>query len=135
MKVLFLGTSNLLHPWYDDVLEVAADRWLIPLFDRSRPVAPQFEGLDVVIDQGGNHDERRGDFKCPLAEFRLQQVQIRGEIAIRPKFDPLVAGFDYLVQEAIPRSLFRITREPHSPGVWCTADFDIHSDFSLSEDQ
>ena len=55
MKVLFLGTSNLLHPWYDDVLEVAADRWLIPLFDRSRPVAPQFEGLDVVIDQGGNH--------------------------------------------------------------------------------
>jgi len=55
VKVLFLGTSNLLHPWYDDVLEVAADRWLIPLFDRSRPVAPQFEGLDVVIDQGGNH--------------------------------------------------------------------------------
>ena len=55
MKVLFLGTSNLLHPWYDDVLEVAAGRWPIPLFDRSQPVAPQFEGLDVVIDQGGNH--------------------------------------------------------------------------------
>jgi len=55
VKVLFLGTSNLLHPWYDDVLEVAADRWPIPLFDRSRPVAPQFEGLDAVIDQGGNH--------------------------------------------------------------------------------
>ena len=55
MKILFLGTSNLLHPWYDDVLEVAADRWPIPLFDRSQPVAPQFEGLDVVIDQGGNH--------------------------------------------------------------------------------
>ncbi len=55
MKVLFLGTSNLLHPWYDDVLKVAAGRWPIPLFDRSQPVAPQFEGLDVVIDQGGNH--------------------------------------------------------------------------------
>jgi phosphoglycerate dehydrogenase-like enzyme len=34
---------------------VAADRWPIPLFDHSQPVAPQFEGLDVVIDQGGNH--------------------------------------------------------------------------------
>jgi len=55
VKVLFLGTSNLLHPWYDDVLEVAAGRWPIPLFDRSQPVGPQFEGLDVVIDQGGNH--------------------------------------------------------------------------------
>jgi len=55
VKILFLGTSNLLHPWYDDVLEVAADRWPIPLFDRGQPVAPQFEGLDVVIDQGGNH--------------------------------------------------------------------------------
>jgi len=55
VKVLFLGTSNLLHPWYDDVLKVAAGRWPIPLFDRSQPVAPQFEGLDVVIDQGGNH--------------------------------------------------------------------------------
>lgn len=55
MKVLFLGASNLLHPWYDDVLKVAAGRWPIPLFDRSQPVAPQFEGLEVVIDQGGNH--------------------------------------------------------------------------------
>ena len=55
MKVLFLGTSNLLQPWYGDVLTVAAGRWPIPLFDRSKPVAPQFEGLDVVIDQGGNH--------------------------------------------------------------------------------
>jgi phosphoglycerate dehydrogenase-like enzyme len=55
VKILFLGTSNLLHPWYDDVLEVAAARWPIPLFDHSQPVAPQFEGLDVVIDQGGNH--------------------------------------------------------------------------------
>jgi len=55
VKVLFLGTSSLLHPWYDDVLQVAAGRWPIPLFDRSQPVAPQFEGFDVVIDQGGNH--------------------------------------------------------------------------------
>ena len=55
MKILFLGTSNLLHPWYDDVLEVAAGRWPIPLFERSQPIRPQFEGLDVVIDQGGNH--------------------------------------------------------------------------------
>jgi len=55
VKVLFLGTSNLLQPWYDDVLKEAAGRWPIPLFDRSQPMAPQFEGLDVVIDQGGNH--------------------------------------------------------------------------------
>ncbi len=77
------------------------------------------------------HDEGRGDFKSPLTELGPQLVQIRGEIAIRPKFDPLVAGFDNLVQKAIPRSLFGIAREPNSPRVWCAADFDIHSGISL----
>ena len=74
MKVLFLGTSNLLHPWYDDVLKVAAGRWPIPLFDRSQPVAPQFEGLDVVIDQGGNHGTHELIDAAGKAGVKLWQV-------------------------------------------------------------
>jgi len=74
VKVLFLGTSNLLHPWYDDVLEVAAGRWPIPLFDRSQPVAPQFEGLDVVIDQGGNHGTHELIDAASKAGVKLWQV-------------------------------------------------------------
>ena len=53
MNVLFLGISERLHPWYDDVVKVAAGRWPIPLFDPSKPIAPQFQEADVVIDQGG----------------------------------------------------------------------------------
>jgi glyoxylate reductase len=74
MKVFFLGTSNLLHPWYDDVLEVAAGRWPIPLFDRSQPIAPQFEGLDVVIDQGGNHGTHELIDAASKAGVKLWQV-------------------------------------------------------------
>ena len=74
MKVLFLGTSSLLHPWYDDVLQVAAGRWPIPLFDRSQPVAPQFEGLDVVIDQGGNHGTHELIDAAREAGVKLWQV-------------------------------------------------------------
>jgi phosphoglycerate dehydrogenase-like enzyme len=74
VKVLFLGTSNLLHPWYDDVLEVAAGRWPIPLFDRSQPIAPQFEGLDVVIDQGGNHGTHELIDAASKAGVKLWQV-------------------------------------------------------------
>jgi phosphoglycerate dehydrogenase-like enzyme len=74
VKVLFLGTSHLLHPWYDDVLEVAAGRWPIPLFDRGQPVAPQFEGLDVVIDQGGNHGTHELIQAASKAGVKLWQV-------------------------------------------------------------
>jgi phosphoglycerate dehydrogenase-like enzyme len=74
VKILFLGTNNLLHPWYDDVLEVAAGRWPIPLFDRSQPVAAQFEGLDVVIDQGGNHGTHELIDAASKAGVKLWQV-------------------------------------------------------------
>jgi D-3-phosphoglycerate dehydrogenase len=74
VKVLFLGTSNLLQPWYGDVLKVAAGRWPIPLFDRSQPVAPQFEGLDVVIDQGGNHGTHELIDAACKAGVKLWQV-------------------------------------------------------------
>ncbi len=74
MKVLFLGISNLLHPWYDDVLKMAAGRWSIPLFDRSKPVAPQFQDVDVVIDQGGIHGTHELIDAASYARVKLWQV-------------------------------------------------------------
>ena len=74
MKILFLGTSNLLHPWYDDVVKVAENRWPIPLFDRNKPVRPQFEGLHVVIDQGGMHGTHELIDAASEAGVKLWQV-------------------------------------------------------------
>lgn len=74
MKVLFLGTSNLLHPWYDDVVDLAGGRWPIALFDASAPLAPQLQEVRVVIDQGGIHGTRELIDAACQAGVKLWQV-------------------------------------------------------------
>ena len=53
MKVLFIGFSDVVHPWYDDFLEAIAGKHTVELYDPSSPIAPQFRGAEVVVDQGG----------------------------------------------------------------------------------
>jgi len=53
VKILFLGSSHNLNPWYSDVIDKAAGRWTIELFDRGGNVESQFQGVEVVVDQGG----------------------------------------------------------------------------------
>ncbi len=74
MKVLFLGTPTMLHPWYDDVLEIAAGRWPIQLFDPGKPLAEQLEGVSVVVDQGGMHGTRELISASREAGVKLWQV-------------------------------------------------------------
>ncbi|HEX2521568.1 MAG TPA: NAD(P)-dependent oxidoreductase [Terriglobia bacterium] len=74
MKVLFLGTPTMLHPWYDDVLEIAAGRWPIQLFDPGKNLAEQLEGVSVVVDQGGMHGTRELISASREAGVKLWQV-------------------------------------------------------------
>jgi phosphoglycerate dehydrogenase-like enzyme len=74
VKVLFLGTPTMLHPWYDDVLEIAAGRWPIQLFDSGKSHIEQLEGVDVVVDQGGMHGTRELINASREARVKLWQV-------------------------------------------------------------
>jgi D-3-phosphoglycerate dehydrogenase len=53
MKVLFIGFSDIVHPWYDDFLEALGSEHSVELYDPKSPRAPQFQDAQVVVDQGG----------------------------------------------------------------------------------
>jgi len=74
MKVLFLGIPNQLHPWYDDVLKAVGNRWAIELFDPAKSKSEQFKGVDVVVDQGGQHGKREMIDLGLAAGVKLWQV-------------------------------------------------------------
>lgn len=53
MKVLFIGFKDLVHPWYDDFLEALGTAHSVKLYNPNSSLLPQFQGVDVVVDQGG----------------------------------------------------------------------------------
>ena len=61
LGVLFLplpNEPNLFKPWGEDVVAAIGDRHDLRIFDHQRPLAPQFEGVEVVIDHGGSAGTR-----------------------------------------------------------------------------
>ena len=54
LRGLFLANPELRHPWQDDVAEAVSPRHELQIFDYGLPLAPQFKGIDVVIDFGGS---------------------------------------------------------------------------------
>jgi phosphoglycerate dehydrogenase-like enzyme len=56
-RVLFLPAPNKpsqFKPFGEDVVAAIGDRHDLRIFDHQRPLAPQFEGVQVVIDLGGS---------------------------------------------------------------------------------
>jgi phosphoglycerate dehydrogenase-like enzyme len=53
MKILFIPFSTILHPWYDDFVTALGGQHSVELYDATKPVADQFHGVGVVVDQGG----------------------------------------------------------------------------------
>ena len=47
-------------PWGEDVFKAIGDRHEIRILDKNGPVAPQLDGVDVVIDLGGEAGSREG---------------------------------------------------------------------------
>jgi len=61
LRVIFLThptNPNLFQPWGTDVVAAIGDRHELRILDRQMPLAPQFEGVDVVIDHGGSAGTR-----------------------------------------------------------------------------
>lgn len=53
MQILFLGREDMLDPFYYDFLIAIDGRYPVALFDTSKDLTEQFQGVDVVIDFGG----------------------------------------------------------------------------------
>ena len=67
--------------------------------------------------EGGEHGAGR-DLQVAGLELLGEPGGVGGEVAVGAEFDPLVAGFGDLVEEAFPRGLLgviRRTRRPRSP--------------------
>lgn len=61
LNVLFLPhptRPELFTPWGEDVVKALGGRHNFRLLDKSQPLAPQFAGVDVVIDHGGSASTR-----------------------------------------------------------------------------
>ena len=57
LTVLFLPHPlgpSMLKPAADDIIDAIGDRHDLHILDYDRPIAPQFERVDVVIDHGGS---------------------------------------------------------------------------------
>jgi len=54
VKVVYIEQPDNEEPWYTDFATALADRFPHVVLDRSAPLAPQFEGARVVVDQGGH---------------------------------------------------------------------------------
>ena len=56
LNVLFLPhpVSGLAKPWGEDVIAAVGAHFPLRIFDRDQPAAPQFAGIDAIVDLGGN---------------------------------------------------------------------------------
>jgi phosphoglycerate dehydrogenase-like enzyme len=76
LKVLFLPhpVKELTHPWTDDLIAAVGARHEITVFDEEAPLAPQFEGVEVVVDHGGSSGTREQMDVAAANGARLWQI-------------------------------------------------------------
>jgi phosphoglycerate dehydrogenase-like enzyme len=53
VKILFIPQRGNEEPWQRDFVEALGTRWELAILDHDAPLPPQFEGVRVVVDQGG----------------------------------------------------------------------------------
>ena len=56
LEVLFLPhpVAAIASPWATDVIEAVSARHNLRIFDRTQSAAPQMEGIEAIVDLGGN---------------------------------------------------------------------------------
>ena len=74
MKVLYLNVPGMLQPWYDDFRSAVGEGHTVCLYDPAKGMAGQFEGVDVVVDQGGSVGTRALIDAALAARVKLWQV-------------------------------------------------------------
>ena len=78
LTVLFLPHPlgpSMLKPSGDDVVAAVGDRHNLHILDYDQPIAPQFDGVDVVIDHGGSAGTRE---MADATEGKVRLWQILG---------------------------------------------------------
>ena len=78
LTVLFLphpSSKSMFKPWGDDVIKAIGDKHELRICDYDIDLAPQFMGVDVVIDQGGSAGTRE---MTDLAKDKVRLWQILG---------------------------------------------------------
>lgn len=78
LNVLFLPHPlgpSMFKPWGEDVVAAVGDSHNLRILDYSQPLAPQFEGVEVVIDQGGSAGTRE---MADIAAGKVRLWQILG---------------------------------------------------------
>ena len=77
IKVLLLPhpVIEVANPWGSDVVKAIDDRHDLSICDYHKPLAPQFEGVDVVIDHGGSAGTRE---MADIAAGKVKLWQILG---------------------------------------------------------
>ena len=73
LTVLFLPHPlgpSMLKPAKDDVTAAIGDRHKLRILDYDQPIAPQFDGVDVVIDHGGSAGTRE------MADAAAEKVRL-----------------------------------------------------------
>lgn len=58
LNVILLPVRRIYSPWCDNIKAALGDRHDLKELDDDLPLAPQFAGMDVVIDQGGSRGTR-----------------------------------------------------------------------------
>ena len=76
VKVLFLPQQGGLSVGQESLVAAIGDRHDLSIFDHARPVAPQFEGVEVVVDMGGSVGTR--EMMDAATETRVWQVMGTG---------------------------------------------------------
>ena len=54
LSVLLLPLKGHFEPWCDDVIQAVGAHHELSVFDDTGPLAPQFNSIEVIIDQGGS---------------------------------------------------------------------------------
>jgi len=72
LNVILLPVRRIYSPWCDNVKAALGDRHDLKELDDDLPLAPQFAGVDVVIDQGGSRGTR--EMMDAATDCRLWQI-------------------------------------------------------------
>jgi D-3-phosphoglycerate dehydrogenase len=72
LKVLYLPDESTDPFWIDNLVEQLGDRHDLSILDKDKPLAPQFQGMDVVLDFGGSVGTR--EMMDAATDARLWQI-------------------------------------------------------------
>ena len=72
LKVLYLPLAGLGPVWQEEIVKAVSPRHDLAIYDAGLPVAPQFQGVEAVLDTGGSVGTR--EMYDAATEARLWQI-------------------------------------------------------------